>query len=274
MVQRLYLSIDYASEAVCSKETTEALAFAMLVKLTFVNSMIKDATVKRCKKIFGIGSARMCRIIKNGINNGYLKRDGNTITACPIKSEKQYHFHNDFEALTASRTEHEREDGDEVQCKYKLKEMVALIREAVLLNHISKQSECADTIKSLQAPKTSKGLKKAKKWKKRMRLLEDKACERLSNRRIMDITHSSLYCSRKTIRSIVGKRWALKRDVVISTDITPETFTPVRANRWFKENNVRGYFFKTYYYPEERYIIACNTSRMYRYNCDLISFEI
>lgn len=242
-------------------------------KLTFVNSVINDATVKRCKKIFGIGSARMCRIMKNGIKHGYLRRDGSSITACPIKSEKQYHFHQDFEALTAKRTEHEREEGDEVECKYKLKEMIDLIREAVLLNHISKQSKCADTIKSLQAPKTSKELKKAKRWKKRMRLLEDNACGRLSNRRIMDITHTSLYCSRKTMRSIVGKRWALKRDVVIRTDITPETFTPISANRWFKENNVRGYFFKMYCYPEERYIIACNTSRMYRYNCNLISFE-
>ncbi len=271
MVQRLYLSIDYASEAVISKEMTESLAFAMLVKLTFVNSKIKGATINRCKKIFGIGSARMCRIIKNGIQLGYLRREGNTIVANSLKSEKQYHFHNDFEALTASRTK----DGDkEVQCKYKLKEMIALIREAVLLNHISKQSECADTIKSLQEPKTSKELKKAKKWQKRMRLSKDKSCELLSNRRIMDVIKSSLYHSRKTIRSIVRKRWALKRDFVMITDIKPGDFNCFSANRWFKENNVRGYFFKTYYYPEERYIIACNASRMYRYNCNLISFEI
>lgn len=274
MKQRLYLSIKYAGEAVSSKEMTEALAFSMLVKLTFVNSVINNATVKRCKNIFGIGSARMCRIIRNGIKYGYLTRDGNSITAVSVKSGSSYHFHQDFDALTAKRTECERGKDDEVECKYKLKDMIALIREAVLLNHISKQSECADTIKSLQDPKTSKELKKAKRWQRRMRLLEDKACERLSNRRIMDITHSSLYHSRKTIRSIAGKRWALKRDYVIQTDMTPETFTPIRANRWFKENGVRGYFFKMYCHPEERYIIACNASRMYRYNCDLISFEI
>ena len=276
MVQRLYLSMEYANEAVSSKEMTESLAFAMMVKLTFVNSKIKNATINRCKKIFGIGSTKMCRIINDGIKYGYLRKEGGAIIANSLRSEKTYHFHSDFEALTASRTVGKKAGAngkkEEVQCQYKLKEIIALIREAVLLNHISKQSECSDTINSLQAPKTSRQLKKAKKWQKRMRLLEDNTCERLSNRRIMDITHASLYHSRKLIRSIVGKRWALKRDYIITTDIDPENFD-FSANRWFKKYGVRGYLFKLFYAPANRYIIACNVSRIYRYNCNLISFE-
>lgn len=261
----------FATESVTSKEMIESLAFAMMVKLTFVNSKIKRATVKRCKSIFGIGSARMCRIIRNGIKYGYLRREGDMIVANSLKSEKSYHFHKDFEALTASRTEMD-EDG-EIQCKYKLNDIIALIREAVLLNHISKQSECTDTINTLQNPKTNKQLKKAKKWQGRMRLNKDKSCERLSNKRIMDITRTSLYYSRKLIRSIVGKKWALKREVIIPTDIRPEDFIR-SANKYFKENNISGYLFKFYDATINDYIIACSVSRMYRYNCDLISFEL
>ncbi len=249
----------------------ESLAFAMMVKLTFVNSRIKGETVKRCKEIFGIGSARMCRIIKNGIKYGYLRREGNIIIANSLKSEKSYHFHNDFKALTASRAKTDEKDG--VQCQYKLKDIIALIREAVLLNHISKQSECSDTINTLENPKTLKSLKKAKKWQGRMRLLKDKACERLSNRRIMDITHTSLYHSRNIIRSIVSKKWALKHEAIIPTDIDPKNF--IRSvNDWFKENGIHGYLFKFFHAPSNRYIVACNASRMYRYNCKLISFEL
>ena len=268
--QRLYLSISLASEAVTSKDVMEALAFSMMVKLTFVNSKVQNATVKRCKEIFGIGSARMCRIIKNGIQYGYLRREGGTIIAASLKTEKSYHFHNDFKALTASRTK--KDEKDEVQCQYKLKDIIALIREAVLLNHISKQSECSDTINTLQNPKTLKSLKRAKKWQGRMRLCKDKACEGLSNRRIMDITHTSLYHSKKLIRSIVKKHWVLKREAIIATDIDPKDF--IRSvNKWFKENNIKGYLFKFFYAPINDYIIACNASRMYRYNCQLISFE-
>lgn len=59
MRQRLYLSIPLANESIDSKEMIESLAFAMMVKLTFVDSKIRKATVNRCKEIFGIGSARM-----------------------------------------------------------------------------------------------------------------------------------------------------------------------------------------------------------------------
>lgn len=271
MKQRLYLSIPFATESVNSKEMIESLAFAMMVKLTFVDSRIRKATVTRCKDIFGIGSTRMCRIIKNGIRYGYLRREGSSIIANSLKSEKSYHFHEDFEALTASRT---KTDGkEEVQCKYKLKDIIALIREAVLLNHISKQSECEDTINSLENPKTLKQLRKAKKWQGCMRLCKDKACERLSNKRIMDITRTSLYYSRKLIRSIVCKKWALKSDVIVPTDIDPKNFI-YSANKWFKENNISGYLFKFYDARVNGYIIACNASRMYRYNCQLISFEL
>lgn len=271
MKQRLYLSIPFTTESVSSKEMIESLAFAMMVKLTFVNSRIRKATVNRCKKIFGIGSARMCRIIKNGITYGYLRREGCALIANSIKSEKSYHFHKDFEALTASRTK--TNENDEVQCKYKLKDIIALIREAVLLNHISKQSECSDTINTLQDPKTNKQLKKAKKWQGRMRLNKDKSCERLSNKRIMDITCTSLYHSRKLIRSIAAKKWVLKREVIVPTSIRPEDFTR-SANIYFKENNISGYLFRFYDAKINDYIIACNVSRMYRYNCNLISFEL
>lgn len=271
MKQRIYLSIPIANESIASKEMIESLAFAIMVKLTFVDSRIRKATVNRCKYIFGIGSARMCRIIRNGIQYGYLKREGSTITAKSLKSEKSYHFHKDFEALTASRTK--TDESGKVQCKYKLKDIIALIREAVLLNHISKQSECSDTINTLQDPKTKKQLKKAKKWQGRMRLNKDKSCERLSNKRIMDITRTSLYYSRKLIRSIVGKKWALKREVIVPTDIRQEDFIR-SANKYFKENNIRGYLFKFYDATINDYIIACSVSRMYRYNCDLISFEL
>lgn len=207
----------------------------------------------------------------NGIKYGHLKREGSTIIANSLKSEKSYHFHSDFESLTASRTE--RGEKGEVQCKYKLKDIIALIREAVLLNHISKQSECSDTINNLQDPKTQKQLKKAQKWQGRMRLNKDKSCERLSNKRIMEITHTSLYYSRKTIRSIVGKEWALKREVIIPTSIRPEDFMR-SANLYFKKNNISGYLFRFYDSRINGYIIACNVSRIYRYNCNLISFEL
>ena len=151
MKQTLYLNIGLAEQAINDKRFIEALAFSVLVKLTFVSSRIQSATVSKCKDLFGIGSTRMCRIINSGIEYGLLKRDNKDLVATSLKREKSYHIRLDFECKTYSRTkalmsDRPKSERSPIVCQYSLKDIIDIIRKSVLLNHISKQSDCEDTI--------------------------------------------------------------------------------------------------------------------------------
>ena len=83
-MRRIWLSINIAEDAVADENKLEALAFSMLIKTKFVSSVFKDATVRRCNKVFGMGSTRSNRLINNGLKYGYLMRSGNDIIATKI----------------------------------------------------------------------------------------------------------------------------------------------------------------------------------------------
>ena len=101
-LRRFYLNLDLAREAVTSKERTEALAFSLLVKLTFVDSKIHHATYSNMKTLFNMGSSRLQRVVKNAIRYGYLVREGKSLRALSIRGDvgaykRQLHFENHSE---------------------------------------------------------------------------------------------------------------------------------------------------------------------------------
>lgn len=257
MKQRLYLSTIIANEAVLSRERIEALAFSMQIKLTFVSSVVQSATILRCKSIFGMGSTKMSRIIRNSLKYGYIKRVGNDLIALPFKGTKNYCLKLDFAYLTASLT------GKNV-CQYSIKDIVRLIKQSVLLNHIRKTNNCADTFNTSSDPKSNSALKKAKSKLKRMQC--DKFYgEGLSIKRIMAITNTKRTNARKLIGGLVMKGLVDKVDQSVRTNIDPLDFVK-SSNTWFKESGCRGYLYR------KGCAIYCRLSNIYKYNSDVITY--
>ena len=112
-----------AEEAVADKEKLEALAFAVFIKTKFVSSVFNDATIRRCNKVFGMGSTKSSRLINNGLKYGYLIRSGKDIIATKIRDKglnNKLFFNPD--------------------AVYSMSHLMDKIRETVLLNKIKKQS--------------------------------------------------------------------------------------------------------------------------------------
>lgn len=257
MKQRLYLSIKAANEAIQSKDRIEALAFSMLIKLTFVSSNVQSATVSRCKSIFGMGSTKMSRVIRNAIKYGYVQRVGNDLIALPFKGNKNYCVKLDFAFLTASFTKANI-------CQYSIKDLIRIIKQSVLLNHIRKTNDCADTFNNSSNPKNKAVLVKAKRKIKRMQC-EKSYGEGLSLKRIMSVTNTKRTNARKLIKGLVAKGLVEELEQSVKTNINPLDFTK-SVNDWLKETSQRGYFYR------KGLAIYCRLSNIYKYNSDVITF--
>lgn len=247
MVKKLYLSIELAQESIQSKDRLEALAFNIMIKHKYTSSTVNNATIRKCKETFGIGSTRMSRIIKNGLEYGFLKRFGNHLIAQKIKSDG-------LNCLI------EFEDRD-----YSLTEIMDIIRNSVLLNHIRKKTFVSDTIRKARDPKNQQELRAANKRKKRMPNLDENSSVGLSNKRIAQITNTKLYRAKKLIRNLVASKKVAKKEIIVDTTIKPEEFTN-GFREWYKSTGLRGYML----FDAKRHVVCCQLSNQYTYACDNI----
>lgn len=233
MIRTLRLSVKVANEAVSSKERLEALAFAMMIKLTFVSSSVQSPTYDRLRSIFGMGNAKLKRLITNGLKYGYLKRVNGALYATPIK-EVGFNEYLKFPFKTASFL-------PEVKCSFKHKDIKNKIRSTVIQNHIRKQTECNVTIKKASAPKNANQLRSAKRKLKRKRCKEF-VCYGLSNKRLSEVSNSSLYATKVVMKGLVSFGILRANKEYIETDINPKEFSS-RAYAWMKETGHFGHFF-------------------------------
>ncbi len=139
----IYLDPKLSASAVGSKESIEALALALSIKVTFVDSSIHDASAVNVMRIFRIGHTRYKRAVGYALKQGWLKRKGNTLAAGSIKAVGGYNVKMVF---TRHFYTGRRQKSDEIKAAYTLTQMCNFIRQAVILFHISKQAVVYDTI--------------------------------------------------------------------------------------------------------------------------------
>lgn len=215
--QTFRISANILKQAVQSKESLEQMAFCLLIKLTYTNSIFKNATIRRMKDVFSIGSTVAQRIKKNIPEYGYINLDdNNTMTALKLKEDKGYHV---ILKLPFKRSA----DG---KCGYRLKDIEDLLRRAFITNHISKLEEYSDTIKLSTNPCASqcKQFKKARKKLNRMR------CNTDFEGYISYKTLSTLVsCCRTKVKRLIDRLCRMgaitKKQVRIMTGISPDDFT-------------------------------------------------
>lgn len=255
MIQTLYISLPKAERALNSKEELEALSFAVLIKLTFTTSEVQSATVRRCKEIFGIGSTRMSRVINNSIKYGYVVRIGNNLKALPVKEENAFNIKLRFECKTFSRSEE----------RYTLNEIMDIIRDSVLLNHIKKQNACENTFRLTDNPKTSKGLKAAQKRIKRMSHTS-KAFIGLSMTKIAKLLVVSKWKARRLLSKMLSDGLITKIERSIKVPFNPSDLC-CHLREWFKESGFFGYLYRG------TDGVYCKISNSYSCDCDLIQWK-
>ena len=193
MKRSIYISISEASFAVRSKERLEGLAFAVMVKMAFLSSRVNNPTNRNLMRIFHMGSAKTARVLKNALDGGYVRRDGKSIVACPVKSAGEYTCRFSFDVPT---------DGE---CPMRIADVIRGIRAAIVLNHVKKQNDCGNTYKALTTGFDEDGRRIPYGRLKRMyrrtsSMLPSQSFQRgLSNSRIMQLTNTKRYSERKLI---------------------------------------------------------------------------
>lgn len=182
--------------ATTSKEALEAVSFDILIKLNFTDSIVKDATVRRCCDIFRMGATKCSRCIRNGIKMGYLHRDGNDLVAHPLKMDNGYEYILNFDAPTFSYNRTGRSI-------YTIKDVEERLRRVVLLNHVKMQEQAVDT--NIPAPYKHYTNRQLKERARRLKCMsKGYANAKLSMIRIGQIILAGRTKSSKIVNSLVN----------------------------------------------------------------------
>lgn len=204
--RNIYLDPKLAGEAVGSKESVEALAVVLGIKVTFVNSVVTDASATRLMHILRIGHTRYKRAVGYAMRKGWLIREGDNIRAANIKALNSYNIR-----LVFTKHHYCGKRGKDVRCPYTLTQLCNFIRQAVLLYHISKQVVVYDTITTATRQPTSSKLrskhkaaqKRVENWGMRKPKLRKKA-DRLSYARMSELAGCSKSKAKSLVKTLVG----------------------------------------------------------------------
>lgn len=203
--RNIYIDPKLAGEAVGSKESTEALAVVLGIKITFVNSVVTNASATRLMHILRIGHTRYKRAVGYALRKGWLIREGDNIRAARIKASDSYNIR-----LVFDKCFHRGRRGNDVRCPYTMTRLCDHLRQAVLLYHISKQAVVYDTITLATHPgrrtsqqKHKAAKKRAENWGMRKPKLRKKA-DKLSYARMSQIAGCSKSKAKSLVKSLVS----------------------------------------------------------------------
>lgn len=200
MTRRIWIDPKIAQDVMDSKMSLDALALCCMVKLTFADSLVKDASVRRMMKIFHVSYGRCVKAIEEGIRLGFLVRDGKGLRASRIKTKRQHCV-----PLDIPTTDNKGE------CPIDIAKMCDQLRGAVLYNHIAKQNDLRDTIRLARDPKRGE-LKSMRRAKARLRkkgvCVDDRSTNevvRLSYAKVASMLNVSKTKAKATIKRLRDK---------------------------------------------------------------------
>ena len=258
MKRHIYISVSEAARAVRSKDMLEGLAFAVMIKMSFLSSRVNNPTNRNLMRIFRMGSAKTARVLRNAIDNGYVRREGKSIVACPVKADGDFVCRFSFDVPTVG------------ECPKRIGAVVSGIRAAIVLNHVKKQNDCGNTFKALATGRDENGcaipynrIKSLCRRKSRMSLTQSFR-RGLSNGRIMQLTNTKRYSERKLLGKMLRSGVIQRREVVEDTGIDPSMFCR-QASSYMRDVGFCGFFFR------RGGRVMCQQTNVYVYSCDLIS---
>lgn len=205
----IYIDHKLAQGASGSKESLDALALVLSIKLTFVDSCVRDGSAVNIMRTFGIGHTRYKRAVEYAQKKGWLIRKDDTFIATKIKTIGAYNIRLVF---SKHFYKGKRTKSDNIKAAYTLTQMCNFIRQAVILFHISKQAVVYDTITMATHPskRTSQqahkhAVKRTEQWGMCKPKLRRKA-NRLSYARMAELTSCSKSKAKSLVKSLINNK--------------------------------------------------------------------
>lgn len=218
----IYIDPKLAKEACGSKESLDALALVLSIKTTFVDSVIRDGSAVGVMRTLRIGHGRCRRAVGHALRQGWLVREGGALRATRIKGDNA---HCVKIVLDRCHYEGKRDKASDVRAPYKLTELCDVIREAVVMFHISKQCEVYDTVTMATHPAKgqARDMRAARKRMRRWGMCEPRLqveARRLSYARMAELTVCSKTKAKSLMRHMVRAGLVRKEENFKPTDIS------------------------------------------------------
>ena len=156
----LYISIGILRSIEGDKHLIEAVAFAVLIKQHRINSLITNATHRKLKTEFGIGTKRLQRVLADGLSSGFLRKEGEDLIANKLheKTNLTYCMKAEYFEDAVISNKHNR---------LTLNGVIRIIETAILYNHVKMIQDCKDT-HGIATSNDLKAVKQARKRESRM----------------------------------------------------------------------------------------------------------
>lgn len=189
------LNIDrlILEDAIQSKASLEALAFAVSIKLNYVSSHVKKSTTLYLKNSFKAGQTKLHRAYKNALNLSYVRTKGNDIVANKLYSS--------FTHLSI-----------ELEKGLSLSQIETELRLLALAHHIQKQNKVNSLQKKTRSPRHSKELRAVKNRLKKWNCTEE-VFDGLSYARIANLLSISKCKAIELIQELIDRQKITKKCV-------------------------------------------------------------
>lgn len=240
--QYIYIGINECISAVEHKDRLEALAFALMVKLTFVDSIVKSTSIRKMTRIFRMGWTRLSRVLNNALQYGYVVKEGDIYFVPTLKQRGSFNKRLEYDFKTYSTNMDERS-------VYRINRLMKDIRKAVYKNHIKKQTTFCDTALSVNSPCDDTEYKRSRGRLKRMCGIVSvsnemlKSSKRLSIRRSMKVMGTSRSMTKNLINEMIadGEIYRHFENIPVSMDYKEFECNYVAHEAIYKKNEFEGH---------------------------------
>ena len=210
-MRKLRVSTSILREVAGNKDAIDALAFAMLIKQAYVSSVVVNATISNLKQKFGMGSDKLRKVLSSCIKFGFIRREGKDIIANRLHGNKSLTY------IFKARRFYEAKKG---KGRLSVIGVRSMIEEAIIVNHVKIQNECADTHYRASHPLNADTLRSARRREKRMlRKPYEGRFSGLSNSRIQELIGRKHGKASKTIKNAIAHRLLKKQFRVEGIDM-------------------------------------------------------
>lgn len=202
-MRKLRVGVDWLRFVAGHQDRIDALSFALFIKEIRINSVITNATQTKLKKVFGMSSDTLKRVIATGLRFGFLKWEGKSLISNSLHDNKT-------ESILLKRFLFIEQASMSKRHKLTLCGVRAIVEEALFVNHVKMLDDCVDTHVRAISGNTTNAVRRAKKRESRMLRTSSfkEGCTGLSNKRIQKLI------DRKANRAVEVSKRAVRHGLV------------------------------------------------------------
>lgn len=225
----------------------DALAFSVLAKSMFVNSIVKDASRRRLISLFHVSLAKLNAILEYGMKHDFFHFEGDNLFIHRLREPKTHKVNFDLE------------DGKE----YTLRQIKDIIRALDCANQIKLQG---DKYYRHAHRKPMDGSPEARRQQVKKR--KSSSHIGFSMKKIAEMMRVSVSKAKVIMKWLLSMGYVRRAFHLVKTSIDPRNFCAKTVNAWYRSSGFFGYLLHG-----AGDSIACQVQNIYHVDTDKLHFR-